>query len=165
MKLSVFFLFFIFFLLLENLFLSALVGFRPFLITPLFLLGAGLHIREFKFKSAIFLVLAALFSGTNAITTTLSFLITFGIYSAIGYFLNIESDSSEVLSFFSIIRKSLTLLILGLIYFWFFIFLESAYDLYLTSNRWLILVETSGLYFFIWSVVLSILLIYVSKKE
>ncbi len=156
---------FVFFLLLENLFLPAIIGIGPFMITPLFLLGTNMYIPEFRFRPGLFLILAALFSGVNVIVAFSAFLITVGIYLVTGHFLDIRLGSDRIFSVSNIIRESLILLSLGLIYSWLFIFLESAHDLYSTSNEWLILARTSGLYFFMWSIVLSILLAHVSKKK
>ena len=124
-------LFFIFFLIFENLILPALTGPEPFLITPLFVLAMVVYSQDIKLRfiqGLIFLVVAELFSR--------AMLGSFGIPFAI------------------------TIIIFVCLYSYLYLFLQSAYSFIFAWQELIIFIKTSILQTMLWGIAFAVLFKY-----
>ena len=140
------FLFFIFFLLLENLFLPALVGPQNFLISPLFLAGLIIYAKNIKIKfiqAAIFLLFWEVFSGFRIGSLVIPFVITAGLYIWINNFLEISSGLRESDTFLAFVGGVVTMVTFVYINSWFFLFFNSSYDAMTALNELITLLTNS----------------------
>lgn len=123
---------FIFFIILESLFLPALIGSRSFLITPLFLTGLILYGNNTKLKFiqvCFFIILWELYSGFRISSFLIPFCITTGIYIWLNRFLNISTGLKEGGVLASLAGGALTMSIFVYAYSWLFLFLNSSYNI------------------------------------
>lgn len=89
------FLFFILFLVLENLFLPALIGPRPFLITPIFILALLIYRKNIKlwsFQAIVFSFVSSFFVGTDIQKIIIPLGLTAAFYLLLIKFLNFNEE-------------------------------------------------------------------------
>ena len=159
---------FIFFLLLENLLLPALIGPQEFLITPLFLLGMvayGSDMKKRFIMASIFMLTAELFSKSEIGSFVLPFIVTVLIYIWLNRHLSMSSNLQENYSFSGVIIGSLLMILFLYLYSLFFIFFSSAYDLSVTVKEWQILLRSSFFPMSLWSLGLTFLFKYVLRSR
>lgn len=162
------FVFFIFFLLLENLFLPALIGPKTFLISPLFLAGLIIYGKSTKIRLiqvCIFLLLWEIFSGFKIGSFVIPFGITAGIYIWLNHFLNISSGLEEGGVLAGLVGGALTMTAFVYTYSWLFIFLNSSYNLAGSWYELITLVTSSILPTVGWSIGLVILFKYALRPK
>src|SRR3989344_3452129 len=131
---------FIFFILLEGLFLPALIGPSPLLITQIFILALVIYNPNWKtifFQALPFILVKEFFSGSGFGDFLLPFLITVGIYLWLNKFLNIAENLKENISFSGLALSIFMLAVLNYIYSWFFILHNtSSYNIILAWKYW-----------------------------
>ena len=162
------FFFFVFFLLVENLFLPALIGPQEFLVTPLFLIALTAYGSNFKnkiFQALILLLLAEIFAGVDIGDYLVPFLAAVLVYFWLNKLLSINSSLRESYSLLGIVSSSLVILALLYLYSLFFIFLNSSYSISTTLSQWAGLLKTSSFAMFLWSLGLTFLFKYVLKQK
>ena len=158
----------IFLLVLENLFLPALVGAETFLIVPLFtaaMIVYGENVRTRLAQALLFLFIEEYFSGAAIGSFAIPFLIAAGIYIWLNLFLNISSGLRESGSLISLLGGIFTLLLLVYLYSSLFIFLRSSYNISITWEELRILIKTSLLQLSGWAAVFLIVFKYILKNK
>lgn len=160
------FILFIFFLLIENLFLPALIGPQTFLISPLFLAGLVIYGKNFKtgfIQACIFLLVWEIFSGFQVGSFIMPFVITAGLYIWLNHFLGISSGLKEGSIGAGLAGGALSMTVFVYAYSWLFLFFNSAYDLVTATQELKILAMNSLLATVAWSVFFVILFKYARK--
>lgn len=161
-------LFFIFFLILENLFLPALIGPGTLLISPLFLSGLIIYGGNTRLKLAqvcILLLLWELYSGFRIGSFIIPFGITTGLYIWLNRFLNIDSVLKEGGWLAGLVGGALTMTIFVYFYSWLYLFLNSSYNIATSWHQWVLFVASSVLSTVSWSIGLVILYKYVLRPK
>ncbi len=164
----IFFILFVFFLLVENLFLPALIGPRAFLITPLYLAGLIIYGDSTKlrlFQACGFLLAWEIFSGFSIGSLVIPFAITTGLYIGLNHYLDISSALKEGGMVPAILGGALTLTIFVYTYSFLFIFFNSSYNLADSWRQLLMLVRASAFSTTGWSVGFVILYKYALRPK
>lgn len=137
---------FLLLLLLENLFLPALMGPKPFLIVPLFVLALVVYGQNTKLRLAqavVFLIIAEMFSASGFGSMVLPFIIVVILYLWWNRFLNIRFSLQESSSFMGLLGGTLFLTLLAFIYSYVFLFFRSSNSVIEAWELVLILIKTS----------------------
>ncbi len=160
---------FIFFLILENLFLPALIGPGPFLATQIFILAVIVYSKSWKelaVTALLFILIKEFVSGNGVGSLMVPFFITAGLYLIINRFLNIRDNLAENNSLSGLIVSTLVLVSFNFIYAWFYILYHAAsYNVGSAWNYWVSLPMMSLFSTLGWSVGISILFKYVLKTK
>lgn len=159
-------LFFLFFLLLENLILPALIGPHMFSITVLFLIGLAVYSSSLKVRIVhigILLLIAEIFTGNNIGNFLIPFGITVIIYLWLNRFFSISSGVQESNSFAGIIGGSIAIMAVFYLYSWFFILFGSSYNINSSLTEWRIFLAASIFSTLSWAVGFAILFKYVLR--
>ena len=159
----VLFLFFIFFLIFENLILPALLGPGPFLITPLFIMAMVIYSQDTKLKfiqAVIFLLIGELFARTMLGSSSIPMAVTIVIFIWLNHFLNIGSGLQESTSITSLLGGTIVLTIFICIYSYMSIFFQTSYSLNSAWEGLVIFIKTSITPTLLWAIVFIILFKY-----
>ena len=164
----VLFLFFIFFVVLESLFLPALIGPKAFLVIPLFALATIIYSRRITLRLVqvvTFLFFTEIFSGARVGSFMIPFIITAVFYVWINKFLDVTTNLNETNTLSSILVGILALNLLVYLYSFFFILNQLSYSVVSVWAGFKILIQTSFFETLGWSVVLVMLFKYVIKTK
>lgn len=165
----VLFFIFLFFLLVNNLLLPALVGPKEFLVVPVFLMSVIVYSGSFKLvvvRGVVFSLTAELLSGMKFGDILVPFSCAVLIYLWISSFLEIKSGLTESSWPIIVLGSSLFLIFLTYIYSWGFIFNQSSYSLITTWSEWKLLFHGDIIInTFLWAAAFSYLFHYVIQKK
>lgn len=134
------YLIFVFFLLLEDLLLPALIGPGPFLAVQTFILAVIIYSKGYKgflFYALPLILVKEFISGISTGDLLIPFIITSLLYLLANRFFYLTDNLSEDYSFSGFMISSLVLILFNYVYAWFFILHNAAYyDISQTWNYW-----------------------------
>lgn len=160
--------FFLFLLLIENLFLPALIGLRSFSIIPLFLtayLLFGNNSKKRLIQLALFMLANEIFAGVAIGTFLIPFSAITLIYLWLNKYLNINAGLRESDSITTVLTGTVAMIIFFYAYSFLYIYLQSSYSLSESLNEFKTLFLTSILTISIWSVSFGLIFKYVFKTK
>ena len=159
---------FLFLLVIENIFLPALIGPGRFLIVPIFILGLLLYSRSWRtlaYQAIPFVLIAEFFTGSSTGSFLVPFAITAVIYILINKFIGLSENLQENISFSGIAVSALILAGFTFLYSGFFIFLNGSYDIGAGWNEFRLFFTGSLLSILGWSAAISVLFKYVLRTK
>ena len=148
--------------------MPALIGPGMFLITPIFILGLIVYSQNWKvfiFQVIPFVLAAEFFSGMNVGKILVPMIITGLLYMWSNKFLNLTERFKENITLPGIISSALFLAMLGYVYSWFFIYLNTSYNIGLAWGEWRLFFIGSLISMLGWSLALSVIFKYVLKTK
>jgi hypothetical protein len=159
---------FIFFLLVENLFLPALIGPEPFFITMIFVFTMIVYTRNIRSRlilAGVFLFLSQIIAGAGYFSFLIPFYIVGLIYIWASHYLEISPGLQDSNSFLSLLAGAIVLLLLVSAYSFIYLFLGSSFNLAGTWADFIILIKTSVYQNLVWSFFFVILFKYVLRAK
>lgn len=157
---------FLFFLLLENLLLPALIGPGPFLITEVFILGLVIYGRRwqtFAFQAVPLIIIEEIFTGIGIGKFLGPLAVTSLIYFWLNQFINFTEYLRDSTS--NIMASAFILLTLGYLYSFLFVLFGNTHNIAASWNEWRIFFTASLWSMLGWSLAISALFKYVLKTK
>lgn len=152
---------FVIFLLLDSIFLPALVGPREFLVMPVFVMSFLVNSENRKsalILGLIFSFVAGLLSNDQPGTAMAAYLATFLVFIWLTRFFDTAGTLKGAFSFRSLAKFVITAVLLVYCYSWFYIFISSDYSLVKVFREWPALLQGGILVStIIWSAIMGVL--------
>ncbi len=159
---------FLFLLLLENMFLPALIGPKPILITPLFIIAILIYRKDWKIfilQAVPLVLLEEFFTGIGFGRILLPITFTWLLYVWTDKFINLNDDLKEDISPKGLLVASAVLALFVFFYSGLFIFSDNGYNVLKSFVQFELFFKNSLLSILGWSLAISILFKYVFKKK
>ena len=155
-------------LILESLFLPVLLGFKPFLLTAMLILGLIVYEKNFKtlvFQVVSFIFIAELFNGMKFGEILFPLGLVGLLYLLVSRYINFTDNFRGDITFLSIIISTLFLTVITYLYSYFSLVFDSSYNVGLAWKEFDILFTGSVLAILGWAFVISIIFKYVIFKK
>ncbi len=159
---------FIFFLLLENLFLPALIGPEPFFIVILFITAMLIYSQNIKprlIQATVFLFIAEIVSGAGYGSFIIPFAIIACLYLWLNRYLEISSSLQESGSYFGILGGLFVISLFVFGYSFLSLFIQASYNIVGAWQNFVPLIKISAYQTLLWAFFFVILFKYVLRAK